>query len=129
LIEKPLIIILFVYAVSFGVLGAQFLADAFNVTIYNLEGDEIRSPVEDMVNIDAINQRTLEITQTNQTELVSDPAGTAASIAWTMFLLLTGMYVFNILILFGVPLIFVVPFAALFLIMLGRSLIALIRGI
>lgn len=117
------------YAVSFGLLGSQFLASAFNITLVNYEGTPIENNVSSMVNIDALNIRTLNVTQTSQSTITTDPIVAAASMALQLFLILTGTYVFNIMILFGVPLIFVSGFVILYLIMMIRAIIGLLRGI
>ena len=117
------------YAVSFGILGAQFVADAFGVTITNFEGTAIKSNILSMIDVDALNTSTLNAVNTNQTTITTDPIIAAAGLALELFLLLTGTYVFNIMILFGVPVIFVSGFVLLYLIMLIRTFIAYLRGI
>ena len=125
---------LFMYSVSFGILGAQFLGCAFDIELTNMEGTPINGcdgegNLSEMINMDALNARTLNIVNTNQTTITTDPIIEAAGIALQIFLLLTGTLVFNIMILFGVPLVFVSGLVILYLIMLGRTLIALLRGI
>ena len=95
---------IFMYAVSFGMLGAQYMmGDVFNITLTNFEGTEIRSNVLNIIDVDQINESTLNVVNTNQTTVLTDPIVGAASIAWEIFLLLTGTYVFNILYFFIMP--------------------------
>src|SRR3990167_5839103 len=134
IIEKPLIIMLFMYSVSFGILGVEFLGCAFDIELTNMEGTPINGcdgegNLSEMINMDALNARTLNIVNTNQTTITTDPIIAAAGIALQIFLLLTGTLVFNIMILFGVPFIFVSGLVILYLIMLARTLVALLRGI
>ena len=117
------------YAVSFGILGAQFFADVFGITITNFEGTPIKSNILAMIDVDALNTRTANVVNTNQTTITTDPIIAAAGLALEIFLLLTGTYVFNIMILFGVPVIFVSGFILLYLIMVARTIIAYLRGI
>ena|SRR3990167_1378197 len=125
---------LFMYSVSFGILGAQFLGCAFDIELTNMDGVPLEScdgdgNLSSMINMDELNVRTLNIANTNQTDITTDPIIAAAGVALQIFLLLTGTHVFNIMILFGVPLVFVSGLVILYLIMLGRTLIALLRGI
>ena len=134
IIEKPLIMMLFMYSVSFGILGVEFLGCAFDIELTNMEGTPINGcdgegNLSEMINMDALNARTLNIVNTNQTTITTDPIIAAAGIALQIFLLLTGTLVFNIMILFGVPFIFVSGLVILYLIMLARTLVALLRGI
>ena len=129
-----MIIMLFMYCMSFGILGAQYIACGFNIELTNFEGTPLEScdgegNLSAMINMDALNARTLNVVNTNQTTITTDPIIAAAGIALQIFLLLTGTYVFNIMILFGVPLIFVSAFVILYLIMVTRTFIAYLRGI
>lgn len=122
------------YSVSFGILGAQYFASSFGIELTNfegtpLEGEEGEGNISSMIDMDALNARTLNVVNTNQTTITTDPIIAAASIALQVFLLLTGTYVFNIMILLGVPVIFVSAFVILYIIMLARTIIALLRGI
>ena len=87
----------------------------------------------DSIRIQNLNTFTDEIisnqTAERESEFTLDPIFAGASIAWEFFLLLSGTYVFNIMFLFGIPAIFIVPIAAIYLIMLANTLIAKIRGV
>ncbi len=133
MINKPLYIIIFVYCVSFSLLGAQFLADSYGIVMVNQDGDPIKSEVIDNIRIGNINTMTKEIisnqTQAREDEFILDPIFAGASIAWELFLLLSGTYVFNIMFQFGIPVIFIVPISAIYVILLANTLIAKIRGV
>lgn len=133
MINKPLYIIIFVYCVSFSMLGAQFLADSYGIVMQNQDGEPIKSEVIDNIRITNLNTFSDEIianqTQARETEFTLDPIFAGASIAWELFLLLTGTYVFNIMFQFGIPIIFIIPISAVYLIMLANTLIAKIRGV
>ncbi len=133
MINKPLYIIIFVYCVSFSMLGAQFLADSYGITMVNQDGNPIKSEVVDNIRIENLNTATSEIisnqTQAREDEFILDPIFAGASIAWELFLLLSGTYIFNIMFQFGIPVIFIVPISAIYLIMLANTLIAKIRGV
>ena len=59
MIEKSLIIITFMYAVSFSMLAGQYvLGDVFGVTITNFEGAEIKSNLLDVISTGTLNSVT-----------------------------------------------------------------------
>ena len=121
---------LFMYSVSFSVLGTQYiLGDIIGITMTNFEGTPVTSNLLAMIDVDALNISTSNVVNTNETTVKTDPVIGAAAIAWEIFLLLTGTYIFNIMILFGVPVIFVSGLIFLYLIMLARAIIAYLRGI
>lgn len=136
MIEKALIVIIFMYATSFGVLGAQYvLGDIFGVQIKNYEGVPIESNLLDIVRLDNLNAITANIVSANYTEnqtsfdRIEDSTTAAAFVAWELVLLMTGTYIFNILILFGVPEIIVAGMVIIYVLLLARAIIAYIRGI
>lgn len=129
MIEKALIAIVFMYAVSFSLLGGQFIMDTFGITMTNTEGVEIRSSLLSIVDTDEINAVTGELTSVNGTEAGADPFGVAAILTVELLQLMTGTYIFNILFLFGVPAIFVYGMVVLYALLLFRALIAYLRGI
>ncbi len=133
MINKPLYIIIFVYSVSFSMLGAQFLADSYGIVMMNQDGDPIKSTVIDNIRIDNLNEAAIAMvgnqTEERETEFITDPIFAGASIAWELFLLLSGTYIFNIMFQFGIPIIFIVPISAIYIILLANTLIAKIRGV
>ena len=130
MIEKPLIIIIFMYAASFGLLGAQYvLADVFGITLVNFEGVEIQSNLLDVIDTDSLNTVTGNLNTLNQTTIETDPVTAAAELVWDVLTLLTGTYVFNLLSLLGVPNIIIAGMVIIYAIMLFRTLIAYLRGV
>ena len=129
MIEKSLIIIIFMYAVSFSLLGGQFVMSTFGVTMVNYEGTPIASNLELIINPDKLNSITANLDNINGTTAESDPVGTAAGLVVDILGLLTGSYIFNLLFLFGVPPIFIGGLIILYAFMLFRTLIAYLRGI
>lgn len=136
MIEKALIVIIFMYAVSMSVLGAQLvLADAFGITLTNLEGVPIESHIVGFINETELNQRTANIASANFTgnttyyDKIETFTTSAAYVAWELITLLTGTYIFNIMYLMGVPLHFVLIFVTLYILLLARAIIGYIRGI
>ena len=121
---------LFMYSVSFSVLGKQYIfGDIIGIEMTNFEGTPITSNLLAMIDVDALNISKSNVVNTNETTVKTDPVIAAADIAWEIFLLLTGTYIFNVMILFGVPVIFVSGLIFLYLIMLARAFIAYLRGI
>jgi len=129
MIEKPLIIIIFMYAVSFSLLGGQFVMDSFGIEMTNLEGTPLESNLLAIVDTDNLNSVTSNLTNLNATEAETDPVTAAAGLVVDVLQLMTGTYIFNILFLFGVPPIFIYGMVTIYAIMLFRTLIAYLRGI
>lgn len=129
MIEKALIIIVFMYALSFSLLGGQFVMSTFGITMVNYEGTPIQSNLLAIVDTDNLNSVTSNLTTINGTTAESDPIGTAAGLVVDIIQLMTGTYIFNLLFLFGVPPIFVYGMITLYAIMLFRALIGYLRGI
>ena len=129
MIEKSLIAIIFVYAMSFGILTAQFIfADVFGITLKNINGVPIKTNLISITNISQVNTIQQNITSTSRSSIVSNPVMAAAGIAWELVLLITGTYVFNILYLLGVPIIFIMGLVAIYFMLLARAILGYIRG-
>ena len=129
MIEKSLIIIIFMYAVSFSLLGGEFVMSTFGVTMVNYEGTPIASNLLLIIDTDSLNSVTDNLNTINGTTAESDPVGTAAGLVVNLIGILTGSYIFNILFLFGVPSIFIGGFIILYALMLFRTLIGYLRGV
>lgn len=142
MIEKPLIIIIFMYFAGFCLVGVQYLyADVLGITLVNEDGIELRSTVLDILDMPNVNSVALNIANAtdaeNSTLSAIDNAfqvgynvakiyvGSGVDIA----MLLTGTYIFNLVYWVGVPTIFIVPMVVIYMFMLGRTLIAYIRGV
>ncbi len=53
----------------------------------------------------------------------------AAYVAWELIGLMTGTYIFNMMLLIGIPAWFVTAFIALYILLLARAIIGYVRGI
>lgn len=136
MMEKALIIIIFMYAASFSIYGAQYVVgDVFGITLKSYEGVALKSYLLDFFNEGSINTVTENIQTANFTgnttyyNKIETFTTAAAYIAWELVTLLTGLYIFNFIYLMGIPLIFVVPIVILYLFILSRAIIGYIRGI
>ena len=136
MIDKALMIIIFMYAVGFSMLGIQYtLADTFGITMTNMEGTPIKSALHGFIKDDNINERTQNIVsanfQGNSTyfDKVETFTTGAAFVAWELVTLMTGTYIFYIMFLFGVPEIFVLVFVTLYVLLLARAILGYVRGI
>ena len=77
----------------------------------------------------AVNTATSNIVGTNSTSVTSNPVTAAAGIAWEIIQLMSGTYIFGVLVMLGVPSIIVAGMTILYVFMLARTIIAYIRGI
>jgi hypothetical protein len=130
MIEKSLYIMIFMYSISFSILGAQFIVgDIMGVTMTDINGDPLKSSILATIQVDQLNTSAQNVIGTNQTSIISDPITAAAGIAWELILLMTGTYVFQIAYLLGIPSILVAGMVLLYIILLMRTIIAYLRGI
>lgn len=132
MIEKSLIVIIFMYSLSFAMLGVQYtLADTFGITLTNWEGVELKSVILTTINEDSFNLQTGQLNNLNQTLIETDPITAAASFVYELFQILTGTYIFNVLALMlpSSAHIFIVGMVGIYAIMLFRTLIAYLRGV
>lgn len=133
MIEKALIIMIFMYATSFGVLGAQYIADIFNVSIVNYEGVPVRSALLSVIESDTLNTFANNTITTNSTaeptdfDRVVESTQAAAFTVWELITLMSGTYIFNFLFLMGVPGVIVGGMVVLYVILLARAIIGWLR--
>lgn len=129
-IEKSLIIIMFFYASAFCLLGAQFIwADVFHITMTNFQGQPLKNNLLNDIHTNTFNTVSNTVIQTNQTTVGFDAIAAAANIAWDLILLISGTYIFDLLLQLGVPGLFVALFVGLYIFLLARSILGWIRGI
>ena len=144
MIEKPLFIIIFMYLSGFGLVASQYwFADVMGMTLTGYGGVEVRNSAIDILDMANLNAATANIQNATDAEnatlssidnafqigynvakiLIGNPLDVAT--------LLTGTYIFNFIYLMGGPatLIIIVPMVAVYAIMLGRTLIAYVRGV
>ena len=136
MIEKALIIMMFLYATSFGVLGAQYVfGDVFGVALTNFEGVPIKSHLLGIVDVNNLNSALDNIVSANFTEnstafdRVENSIIAVAFVAWELILLMTGTYIFNFLFLMGIPAIIIAGMVVLYIILVARAIIAYVRGV
>ena len=130
MIDKSFYIIIACYSFSFGLLGAQFMADSYGIVLTAPDGTVIKNALLEYINEDQINTFSQNVTASNNgTSWGLEPIIQAGNIATFLFYLLTGTLIFNFLYLFGVPAIFIIPIVVIYFILLARSIIALIRGV
>ena len=130
MIEKALIIIVFMYCTSFSMLAGQFMiGDVYGIPIVNFEGVEMRSNILDVINTGNLNTVTGSLNSLNQTTITDNPIVAAGGLVWDIVTLLTGTYIFNMLLFFGVPPIFIGGMVVIYSLMLFRTLIGYLRGV
>ena len=135
MIEKSLIVILFMYTVSFSLLTGQFvLGDIYGVTLTSWNGTPIKSDILSFINQDSLNDITLAIADVNSTrnntlDAVTQSFELGLTIGFELLTLLTGTYIFNFLLLMGVPSIMIAGMVIIYVILLGRAIIAYLRGV
>lgn len=130
MIEKALIIIIFMYSMSFSMLGVQYiLGDTFGITMTSMTGVPLKSNLLSITDIDTLNILGANVTGTNATVIRTDPITAAAEMAYEVFLLITGTYIFNMLLLFDVPVVFVAGLILIYVMLMMRAVIGYLRGV
>jgi len=121
--------------VSGAALTVQFiLGDVFGITFTTPDGDPIKSNILAIIDIDEINLRELNIIEANFTEnttsfnRVEDSAVASAYVAWEALQLVSGTYIFNLMILFGMPVVLVAIMTIVYVFLLGYFIWTAVRG-
>ena len=130
-------IILFMYCTSFSLIAGQYvLGDIYGITLTSWDGTPIKSGVLEFVDVDAINEVTLNIVNVNDTrnstlDAVTQSFELGLTIGFDLLLILTGTVLFNMIYLLGGPgtLIIIGPLVILYAILLARAIIAYLRGV
>jgi hypothetical protein len=127
-------IMVIMYILGFATLGVQWeFADPYGHIIKNGSGAEMKSALKAYVDEDRVNQYTATITagdfQGNSTyyDRVETVATAGAFVVWELITLMTGTYVFNILIWAGVPHIFVAILVITYVLLLARAIIGYLK--
>ena len=131
MIEKSLIIIIFMYASGFALLGAQYIwADIFHITLTDFNGQPLKNNILNDIKMDTLNSNFGPLLRsTNSTLTTADYLGVIANVMFDLVLLASGTYIFDILSQLGVPAIFIVGFIVLYIFLLIRSIAGWVRGI
>ena len=147
MIDKALIIIMFMYAVSFSMLGVEYELSTYGITLVTMvpttsatgvvtpAGTPINSAIVGFLNMNEFNHRASNIVTANYSanttyySRIETFTTGAAVVAWELVTLLSGTYIFNLLALLGVPYYFVIGFVSLYLFLLARAILGYVRGI
>jgi hypothetical protein len=135
MIEKPLYIVITVYCISFSVLAGQYFINEFmDITLTNWEGAPIKANILALSNMTELNALAADFSgaesQSNSTLApIENAFNIGLNIGWEILTLLTGTYIFNFMYFMGVPWYFVAGMSIVYFFMLGRTIIAYVRGV
>jgi uncharacterized membrane protein len=137
LIDKALIIVFAFYAMGFMFVGLEYsMGQVYHVEVVSpLTGEPIKTSIVGYLSNAEFNAQTENIVTANYTtnstffDKVETFTTGAAYVAWELIGLMTGTFIFNIMILMGVPVWFVTAFVALYILLLSRAIIGYVRGI
>ena len=131
MMEKALIIIVFMYATSFALIGAQYtIADVFGITLTDFNGHPLQSELIPITNSAKINLNTSNSTSTAPSIINNQTIANASNVvnaAWSFILMLSGLEIFSMIGMFGVPQVFTIPFVVLYIFFLIRAMIGLLK--
>ena len=98
----------------------------------NFQGVPLKNNIIKDINIDTFNGVSGPLAR-NSTQTIAQAAAAYASavanIAVDLFLLATGVYIFDIMLQLGIPSIFIVGFIVLYIFLIIRSFMGWVRGI
>ncbi len=133
--SKAPLIWMFMILLSGSALTVQFvMGDIFGVTFTTPDGTIIKSNILAIIDIDEINLRELNIIEANFTEnttafnRVENSAVASAYVAWEALQLVSGTYIFNLMILFGMPTVLVAFMVIVYVFLLGYFIWTAVRG-
>lgn len=150
MIDKALIIVIFFYAAGFFLVGLQFtLADLYGFEMVGCKEDDdptsptfretictpLKSNVIGYLQLDNFNERTDNIQSANYTgnstffDKIETFTTGAAFVAWELVTLMSGTYIFYIMLLLGVPSWIVTMMIGLYILLLARAILGYVRGI
>ena len=137
MINKSIYVIMFMLSINGGILIVQYvIADFYGMELTNHNGDPYRSQILSNIGVDRINEATTKIETTPFEGNVSGQpfnriidfnVGMAYTV-WEFVSLLTGLYVFFVLVHFGAPEFVVAIMAIAYTFLLIRTIIGLLRG-
>ena len=125
------------YGASISFLTVEYImVDVFHIEVTNYNGDQLTGEfVTTQLNLEAFNTISQEISNGTFNEnttfynKVETYATAGAAVAWNFVSLLTGLYIFNLLVFLGVPMPFVIGLAILYVFLLARTIIGLLQRI
>ncbi len=133
--SKAPLIWMFMIFISGSALTVQYvLGDIFGVTFTTPDGDPIKSNILSIIDINEINIRELNIIEGNFTEnttafnRVENSAVASAYVAWEALQLVSGTYIFNLMLLFGMPIVLVAFMVIVYVFLLGYFIWTAVRG-
>lgn len=150
MIDKVWIVVIFMYMMSFSMLGVQYsIGDLMHIDMVTLidvynpitgettpAGTELKPLFQGFTDYETLNDVALRTTTGSYTnsdnsyfDRVISFSVAAAHIGWDAVLLLTGTQIFTMLFLIGVPYIFVAGMVFVYIFFLIRAIIAIIRGV
>ena len=137
MIDKSIMIIIFMYAASISFLTVEYVfVDVFHITVTNYNGDVLTGSLittwMDQETFNTISGKIENGTFNQNTTFynkVETYATAGAAVAWNFVTLLSGLYIFNLVIFLGVPLPFVIGIAILYVFLLARTIIGLLQRV
>ncbi len=138
MIDKALIIVFVFYALGFMIVGLEYsVLQVYNIDMVSPLTGEVMpsSAIVGYLQNEEFNAQTEQIVTANFTtnstfySKVETFTTGAAYVAWELIGLMTGTYIFNIMLVMGIPAWFVTAFVALYILLLARAIIGYVRGI
>ena len=124
------------WAISGSLLAMQYIvADQFGMILRTPDGGAMKPYLLQLIDEDAFNTATAAI-QLGQNGTAADPGWdtvedvdlSGAYIVWQLVDIVTGLYIFNLLLLFGIPIQFAIIFVMGYCVLLAITIIGYVLG-
>lgn len=106
------------YAISFAILGVQYsLGDPMDIHMLGSDGNSLTTSVTGAIDLDSLSNSTNAIVAQDELTITNNPVTAGAQIIYTIFQVMTGTHMFNVMLSLGVPAIWAGGIVVLYVLM------------
>ena len=115
---KPVHIMITMYAISFAILGVQYsVGDPMGIDMIGSDGDVLTTSVTGAIDLASLSNSTNAIVAQDELTITNNPVTAGAQIIYTIFQVMTGTHMFNVMLSLGVPAIWAGGIVVLYILM------------
>ncbi len=137
MIDKALFMIIVMYGMSVAYLTVEYtLVDVMHVEVTNYNGQILNGTlISSWMDMDTFNAQSALIVNgtfnenTTDYNRVENSVTAAAAVAWNLIILLTGTYIFNLILFLGVPPPLVAGMVILYMLLLARAIFGYVNRV
>ena len=132
MIDNTLRIMMLMWMLSGILLATQYvLADEFGIIMKSWTGEELKPHLLTFIDEDLFDDASAKIVAgtDGSWDRAEDLDMTTGFVLWELVQLLSGTYIFNVLVLLGLPSAFVTALVVGYFLLLARTIVGLMRGV